>query len=139
MSQRRLYTGTLRTRYSSGKTIEIGCTTLDEYVDAKKIRGIDFMKMDVEGAELLALQGGHALFESANRPIMILEFEEARQKAFGTSCRALYDFFRARHYRLYSLDNGTAKAYAPSAQDPHSLNVLAVPEGRSVGNVRLEG
>lgn len=127
------------TNYSSGRTLDIVCTTLDEYVDSKKITRVDLMKMDVEGAELLALRGGDTLLGSGNKPIMILEFEEARQQAFGNSTRALYDFFRERGYRLYSLNNGTAKAYAPSPQDPPSLNVLAVPEGKTAGGLVLEG
>lgn len=41
-----------------GPTVQVQVTTLDAYVDATTgVRGLDAMKVDVEGAELAVLRG----------------------------------------------------------------------------------
>jgi FkbM family methyltransferase len=122
----------------SGREVEVPCVTLDEYLAQHNVARVDFIKMDVEGAELLVLQGGEALFQRPDKPIMILEFEEARQKAFGNSCTKLYEFLHARGYQLYRLVDGELSPYKPGPGDPVTFNVLAVPEARmdALANVK---
>jgi FkbM family methyltransferase len=42
----------------SGKTCEVSCTTLDEYLKMQRIHHVDIAKIDIEGSELPALLGG---------------------------------------------------------------------------------
>lgn len=52
---------TIREDLLSGPTISARSTTLDNFVKSQKIDKINFLKMNIEGAEIVALQGG---FES---------------------------------------------------------------------------
>lgn len=46
------------------KKIEVHCTTLDDYANEENIKKIDFMKMDIQGAEVLALEGASHLLKN---------------------------------------------------------------------------
>jgi FkbM family methyltransferase len=52
---------------------DINIKTLDEYVQGRKITGIDFLKIDVEGHELDVLKGAEALL--SNGLIKCIQFE----------------------------------------------------------------
>jgi len=75
----------------------------------------DFVKMDVEGAELLALQGAPSLLEKA-RPIFYIEVCEETQKPVSA-------LLRGANYRLFRLAaNGTEQAVESCV-----FNTLAKP------------
>lgn len=54
-------------------SVQVKTTTLDEFLTARKIKKIDVIKMDIEGAEILAIEGmKDALIK--NMPLLFLEF-----------------------------------------------------------------
>lgn len=112
----------------SGRKAEVACLPLDEYLRERGIARVHLVKMDVEGAEMAVLAGGERLFSSPERPILIMEFEEKRQRAFGRSCREMGRWLVERGYDLYRI-GAQLEPYTPSDADPRSLNVLAVPHG----------
>jgi FkbM family methyltransferase len=115
----------------SGETCEVCCTRLDEYLKARRIDRVDVVKVDVEGAELPALMGGtEILFKSKHKPLLIVEFEERRQQAFGTSCAALAEFLTKQGYALFRSWAPVAEPYVPGPGNPPSLNVLAIPTNK---------
>ncbi|MDA9171056.1 FkbM family methyltransferase [Alphaproteobacteria bacterium] len=62
-----------------------------------KVTRISFIKMDIEGAELFALQGSLELIKK-NKPIIILEFVPAHMKNFNINPNELYQFFSEINY-----------------------------------------
>jgi FkbM family methyltransferase len=114
-----------------GRVCKVGCTTLDEYMRSQGITRVDLMKIDVEGAELAMLKGSSALLERDDRPVIILEFEEARQRAFHSSCAQLAALLESKRYSLFRLDTPALEAYVPKDSDAPSFNVLALPSHRS--------
>lgn len=58
-------------------------TTLDRFVSGAGIPLPDFLKIDVEGAELLVLRGGSAMFAAGHRPLMLLELFAPWERPFG--------------------------------------------------------
>ncbi len=51
-----------------GMVMEVPVVRLDDELEAMGLRGVDFVKMDVEGAELHVLAGSKAILSSAGRP-----------------------------------------------------------------------
>ena len=116
----------------SGETCEVACTTLDEYLGERRVERVDVVKVDVEGSELPALVGGAgALFERSHKPILVVEFEERRQQAFGKSCAALAEFLTGQGYALFRSWGPVPEPYVPGPRNPPSLNVLAIPAHRA--------
>jgi FkbM family methyltransferase len=55
----------LTAHYTNIKPLEIDVESLDNLCDAKKLQSPDFIKIDVQGAELDVLKGGHLVCQSA--------------------------------------------------------------------------
>jgi FkbM family methyltransferase len=82
--------------------ITVDTSTLDETIggDTK----IDMIKIDVEGAELLVLNGAKELIEK-NKPIIIFEFGAGASNHYGTTPELIFDFFDHRQMKIYTLQS----------------------------------
>jgi FkbM family methyltransferase len=74
-------------RRSESARIEVEVDTLDAYIHARGIKRVDVLKVDVEGAEGLVLQGARRLLsDPARRPrITMLELFDANHVPYQTS------------------------------------------------------
>ena len=80
---------------SSSQTavVEVPLETLDRYCEAHRITRLDFMKVDVEGAEHLVFRGAEKTLERM-RPTIIFEFnEESGPETYGLLEKLGYGFF----------------------------------------------
>lgn len=114
-----------RTPVSEGNQHTIQTVALDEYVFGsnlfKRLKKV-VLKIDIEGAELLALEGSRELLKL--KPILVLEALDELQRGFGRSRDELTCFLKSRGYVLLSLtENG------PTPYEIHCPNILALPEG----------
>jgi FkbM family methyltransferase len=79
--------------------VKVPCRTLDDVVPAD--RHIDFMKVDVEGAEVLVLRGATKLIARC-RPVILFECTPDGLKGAKQSAAEVYDEIQARFgYRVY--------------------------------------
>jgi FkbM family methyltransferase len=65
----------------TGEWEEVEVMTLDDFCVSVNLPHIEFMKIDIEGAELPALQGG-AQFISQHHPTLLLEIEQEHTRRF---------------------------------------------------------
>ncbi|WP_309114949.1 FkbM family methyltransferase [Saccharothrix sp.] len=79
--------------------------TLDRFVAANGIGRLDFVKADVEGAELRVLQGGNETIEKF-RPKLLLEIEERHVRRFGYRAEDVADWLSERGYRMHVWQRG---------------------------------
>ena len=80
--------------------------TLDDYCAGQGLTEVDFIRMDIEGAELMALKGALTILDR-DRPHVLLEIHPAMLQArFGASGEAVLDLFRDRGYRMFALNDG---------------------------------
>lgn len=82
---------------------EVRTIVLDDDVRQKNIPRVDFLKIDVEGAELFALRCAKALLSGDAVPIILLELADVNAAAFGCKAIEVWDFLRTVGYRMYSL------------------------------------
>lgn len=55
------------------ETIEVRCTTLDEFCEQARIDSIDILKLDIQGSELRALQGASGLLSRHKAALVYAE------------------------------------------------------------------
>lgn len=85
---------------------------LDEFKnDNKPIR---FIKIDVEGAEFLVLQGAREILKT-QRPFVLFEFGLGASDYYQNTPEELFQFFEALNYSLYSLKEALSK------KEPYAL------------------
>jgi FkbM family methyltransferase len=78
--------------------------TLDGYCARHGIERVDFIRMDIEGAEQKALAGAAEILDR-DRPHVLLEIHPPMLQArFGGSGEAVVELFRQRGYRMFALD-----------------------------------
>jgi tRNA (mo5U34)-methyltransferase len=85
---------------------EVRQTTLTALAEGWEWPTVDMLKMDVEGAELLVVNGGEQLFRDRPRPVVMCEFSDRRTTAYGYAAREIYDWFAARGYLWFSITAG---------------------------------
>lgn len=115
---------------SSGRSCEVICTPLDQYLNNYRVSRVDLIKMDVEGAESSALAGAKSHLSRDDRPPIIIEFEEERQRAFQNSCAGLARLLEGWSYRMFRISGPAITPYVPKDPEQPSFNVLAIPENR---------
>lgn len=83
-------------------------TTLDGYASHARLQRIDVLKVDVEGAEKLVLEGGRGLLsDDTTRPRLILiELFDQNLEPFGTSIAEIVDLMSGLGYRGFVLERG---------------------------------
>ncbi len=88
----------------------ITTVTLDGYMQSHKIERLDFIKCDVEGAELLVFKGGSQSLDKF-RPALYFELNDVYTKRLGYRAQEVFSFLTGKGYRPHRLDaKGNAQA-----------------------------
>lgn len=82
---------------------EVRMLTLDTWWRSAGRADVQAIKIDIEGAELLALQGAKAMLEEL-RPLIVCESDEELQARYGYDPPALMDLLAELRYRITPLD-----------------------------------
>ncbi len=112
------------------QVFNVPMTTLDSYLAERKIENVDFIKLDIEGAEMMFLRGATKLFEQKIPPFIIAEMALGTTEGFGYLPNDLIEFIR-RHadYKFFALDeiNFVLEEIEGFTPEQIGANVLCVP------------
>ncbi|HVB34129.1 MAG TPA: FkbM family methyltransferase [Patescibacteria group bacterium] len=109
-------------------TETVHTTTLDDFLVSARWPEIDLVKMDIEGAEPLAIDGMRGLIERSSRLRMIVEFSPGMLEAGGASPRDFLAALADRDMELFTIE------------DDGSLVPLRASEFReATGKIRARG
>jgi len=105
-------------------TEEIGTESLDNVLKHTSVGRVDVIKMDVQGAEELALRGANEIVAST-RPVVIFEFFPEGAASLGLSPNGTWNFLEGCGYEFFIVDErGTASRLL--SPPPTIANVLAI-------------
>jgi FkbM family methyltransferase len=88
------------------KTGAVMVSTLDRFVQDLKIHRIDFMKLDVEGAEMMSVLKGGVEPLKRFAPVIICELVDRRTKIWNFSSRDVFEFLKSCGYQFFSFQKG---------------------------------
>lgn len=94
----------LRERSSVSK-ISVDMKKMDDYVTEHHINRVDFIKCDVEGAELFVYEGGREII-TKNRPIIFSEMLRKWAAKFGYTPNDIIGFMKKLGYGCYVITQG---------------------------------
>jgi FkbM family methyltransferase len=105
---------------------------MDDMVKAALIPPPDFIKCDVEGAELMVFQGGRETLNRAHAPVILFEANEEGPRGFGLRKSAAADFLVSLPLPCYHLFEVLEEGGLKSTDTSHfeSSNLLAVPQSK---------
>jgi len=126
--------GSLGTQQRDNKIIlgyeTVETTTLDIYVQKKNVIHIDLIKIDIEGAELLALQGAKQILSKPNAPAILIEMADINTLGLGYHAVEIWDWLESFGYCFYGFDKHgeiTRRVRRPS-DFLRAQNLLAMKE-----------
>ena len=90
--------------YHTGQTVECESERLDNYLRGNNVQNIKLIKMDIEGAELLAMQGMTETFSRSPAPNVICEADEDLLSNPGFSAEDLVRFMTNFGYHVENFD-----------------------------------
>ena len=106
--------------------------TLDSYLEENQVEHVDFVKVDIEGAEMMFLRGADKLFEQETPPIFLMEMALGQTKNFGYTPDDLVQYLAAKaEYDFYAIDEMTraVKKIDGFPQGHIGANVFCIPKG----------
>lgn len=106
--------GGIERENTEGKFVEVPAVSVDSLLQMLLVERVDFIKMDVEGAELLALEGMKSLLSEGDAPILVFESNGFTLRNAGSSpqelIRRVMDFgftvFLPRNGLLHPVNSG---------------------------------
>ena len=84
------------------------------------------LKIDVEGAELMVLEGARGLIARA-RPVVIFEHVRGAAELYGARSDALWDLLAGLDYRVFAITGEGPVGRAELGADEDAVNWLATP------------
>jgi FkbM family methyltransferase len=108
-------------------TISVATDTLDRLLAEELIDNLMLAKMDIEGAELLALQGATSLLKRQRPPVWILEINSTMRHLKITE-KDVVSFLKSYGYGLYQYDANLNRLQAIASNEKSGNNVLAIAD-----------
>ena len=112
--------------------IEVRVTTFDRLVEEEGLERLDVVKIDVEGAEQLVLEGAEASLRRF-RPLVMLELQDPSLRRLGSSAAKVVSLLETLDYRVVEYSETTGKPLLADARvvvdnpKASSPNVVACP------------
>src|SRR5580658_2066437 len=108
--------------------ISVVVQRLDQVLVNQRIESVDFVKLDVEGAELSVLKGAHELLTKRPRPTILAEVQDVRTNPWGYEAKEIVRFLNDLDYRWYAPTAGGSLEEMDVRLEKYDGNFVAVPE-----------
>jgi FkbM family methyltransferase len=118
------------TEFAGQIAVTVSVDTLDGLCEREAMARLDFIKIDVEGAELQVLEGGQRAI-GTYMPVMLIEIEARHAARYGCSPDDVVGWLTSRGYTMHTWQRGWSAA---DRIHPGTRNYLFIPPGRDLAN-----
>ncbi len=121
------------------RTVRVSVRRLDDVLAELEVKKVDFIKLDVEGAELSVLYGAMKLLHRESRPAILAEVQDTRTQLWGYAAREILQFLIRMDYRWFAIAAKGALLPISCDQETYDANLVALPVERTEEFLRLLG
>ena len=109
--------------------IEVPLISLDKYIELNLIKRVDILKIDVEGAEEMVINGANNLLGDLNRRprIVLIELFDKNLVFFNTTVKKIVTKMAELDYKAHVVMTGGFKIETLNLSSPQSYNVIFIP------------
>jgi len=111
--------------------VRVDVYPFDDIAPELGLRKVDFVKLDVEGAELDVLNGALGLLRTVPRPVLLVEVYDIRTEPWGYKAREIVQFLARNGYGWFLLNEDGSLRSVETGLDVYDANLVAVPEERA--------
>ena len=112
-----------------GRAVEVRADTVDALLDGAAVDRVDLLKMDIEGAEALALPGMLDGLRSGRYRKIMIELHASVLGEYGADARKLMGILTGAGYRLWSVEPDRLEVVEPNGEMPARGELLAIAPG----------
>jgi hypothetical protein len=116
----------LASEVGTTRPLRVAITTLDNYYRQGGFSRLDFIKMDIEGAELSALRGATRVFHDL-RPVLLCEIVEERTAPWRYRGLDIIELVKSWGYEWFAFAARGRLEPVPAGQERFSGNFVAFP------------
>ena len=110
--------------------VKVEMRRLDDVLEGMNWPRVDFIKLDIEGAELSFLNGAHRMLRREHRPAILVEVQDIRTAPWGYAARDIVRFLSDAGYSWFALaDDGSLESIS-SELATYDGNLVALPHER---------
>jgi FkbM family methyltransferase len=110
--------------------VRVEVRRLDDVLEGIRWPRVDFIKLDVEGAELSFLRGARKMLSGEVRPAILVEVQDIRTAPWGYAARDIVRFLADARYGWFALaDDGSLESVS-SDSESYDGNLVALPQER---------
>jgi FkbM family methyltransferase len=121
------------------RTVRVAVRRLDDVLAELGVSKVDFIKLDVEGAELSVLYGAMKLLQRESRPTILAEVQDTRTQPWGYAAREIIQFLVRMDYRWFAIAAKGALLPISCDQETYDANLVALPVERTEEFLSLLG
>jgi FkbM family methyltransferase len=107
--------------------IRVRSARLDSWLAATGTVHVDFVKLDVEGAELAVLRGAESMLSRQPRPVILAEVQDTRTEPWGYRAIEIIEHLREREFEWFHLRENAAIEELDPGQREFDGNLIACP------------
>lgn len=93
--------------HDGSQFVTVPAITLDEYCENENLKKVDFIKIDVQGAEGAVLQGMRSIMDENRALKIVMEFWPAGMTAFGIDPKECINELTSRGFMLFDVNEET--------------------------------
>lgn len=113
------------------QAVKVQVRRLDDILADLDIESVDFLKVDVEGAEISALSGALMMLSRKSRPAMLVEVQDVRTRQWGYAAREILQFLIRMDYQWFAIAAKGALLPVNCEQELYDANLVALPAERT--------
>ena len=110
------------------KAIHVRTLALDDFLEERGLDRLDFLKIDVEGADLDVLRGAERTIRRL-QPALMVEYEPEWLRAYGERPEALLEFVERLGYTYRFVNSRGVFPCAPTSAGARGGNLICTPTG----------